>query len=507
MIINRLLTEWAEKCRSHPKLKTLTPLINAIDSFIAEVPLTAKNPPFIHDHFDVKRMMMLVIFALLPCTFMAILNSGVQSFIFGSGDANIMKSYLEASHSFSGYFSFVYAHFGSIIKLGAIAFLPILAISYMVGGFWEVLFATIRGHEISEGLLVTGILYALILPSTLPYWMVAVGVSAGVILAKEIFGGTGMNILNPALACRCFLYFAFPNKMTGNVWVGTNPTHIKNSLMTMNQQIDTTSLDGFSQASYLNTMSIGDEIKRIHIDAIGEHWNHLTPTNDLLAHQFQFYQKAHDLSQALPDLNIPQLQSFLTAPLKEGGLALANDAFVNAYHFAELKFGQGIMNDANLFFGNMLGSFGETSKFACLLGAIFLIITGVASFRTMLSVVIGALFTAACFQIGSHVIGPYGGAFNPAKFDFPVLKQLLLGGLAFGLVFMATDPVSSPYTKSAKWVYGFVIGALTIIIRLINPAFPEGVMLAILFGNVFAPLFDRMALKHFRRKRNVAKFS
>ena len=446
---------------------------------------------------------MLVVIALLPCTIMAIINSGIQAFVFDSGSVEIMKSYLAASESFMGYFKFLFAHFIDVLKLGLITFIPILAISYIVGGIWEVIFSVVRGHEISEGLLVTGILYALILPSTLPYWMVAVGVSAGIILGKELFGGTGMNILNPALTCRCFLYFAFPNKMTGDVWVGTNPTNIKNSLLKMNEVAQTTPIDAFSQASVLNKLAIGDDVKRVHIDAIGKFWGENVATTNVVDHQFNHFQANHDVASSIPSLDMSGLESFVTSPLSEGGLALPLDSFASAWHFAQVKFGQGILSDANLFFGNMIGSFGETSKLACLLGALFLIITGVASLRTMVSVIVGTLFTAACFKYGSHYVGPHCGAFNPAKFDFPVMKQLLIGGLAFGLVFMATDPVSSPYMKRAKWAYGFLIGALSVIIRLINPAFPEGVMLAILFGNVFAPLFDRMAIKSFRRGRRV----
>ncbi|MDN3504335.1 MAG: NADH:ubiquinone reductase (Na(+)-transporting) subunit B [Rhabdochlamydiaceae bacterium] len=501
----KILESITQKCQNHPRLKKLLPLFNALDSFIAEVPFKAKSAPFIRDSVDVKRVMILVVIALIPCTLMAIINSGIQSFVFNSGNELIMKSYLASSESFIGYFKFLYAHLGPVIKLGLIAFIPILAISYVVGGIWEVLFSLIRGHEISEGLLVTGILYALILPSTLPYWMVAVGVSAGIILGKELFGGTGMNILNPALTCRCFLYFAFPNKMTGDVWVGTNPTIVKNSLLKMNEVASTTQIDAFSQASVLNKMAIGDEVKRVHIDAIGKFWGENISTSNVVNHQFQHFQSTHDVATTIPSLDINGLQSFITSPLSEGGLALPVDSFASAWHFAQVKFGQGIFSDSNLFFGNMIGSFGETSKFACLLGALFLVITGVASLRTMLAVIVGTLFTAACFKYGSYYIGPHLGAFNPAKFDFPVMKQLLLGGLAFGLVFMATDPVSSPHMKKAKWTYGFVIGALTVIIRLINPAFPEGVMLAILFGNVFAPLFDKMAIKRFRRRRRVTR--
>lgn len=501
----RFLNHLIKKCETHEPLRKFLPLVNAIDSFIAEVPFKTHSAPYIRDSIDIKRIMMLVVIALFPCTLMAIINSGIQSFVYGSHDVTLMQAYIQASLSFSGYFQFLFSHLAPILKLGCIAFLPVLLITYAVGGFWEVFFACVRGHEISEGLLVTGILFALVLPSTIPYWMVAVGASAGIILGKEVFGGTGMNILNPALTCRCFLYFAFPNKMTGDVWVGTNPTHIKNSLSTMNHQLGETIVDGFSQATPLNFMGISSDIKRVHIDAIGAYWNHPAETQEVIQRQFSHFQSMQDISQPLTHLDLSLLKNFLMAPLSEGGLALPSDSFVSAWHFAKLKFGEGILTDANLFFGNMLGSFGETSSFACLLGALLLIITGIGSWRTMVAVILGALVTATCFKYGSYFLGPYGGAFNPAKFDFPVFKQLILGGLAFGLVFMATDPVSSPYMAKAKWIYGLLIGALTIIIRLINPAFPEGIMLAILFGNVFSPLFDRIAIQQFRRKRHVIR--
>ena len=476
-------------------------LMSAIASFIREVPTRSKTAPYIHDGIDIKRIMMLVIFALLPCTIMAVINSGVQSFVYGSSSFSLVKEYLTASLSFAGYFAFLKEHFLEIIWLGCTSFLPILFVCYAVGGFWEALFCIIRGHEISEGLLVTGILFALILPSTIPLWMVAVGISFGIVVGKEVFGGTGMNILNPALLSRCFLYFAFPNKMTGDVFIGDHPTKIKNSILTINSQFANPTIDGITQATYRNFMSLPDDVKRIHIDAIGAYFNKTVATSPHIEHQFSHFAKTHEVGNSIPSLSIEGLQNFLSAPLIEGGLALSQDSFISALHFAKLKFGLGIMSDANLFFGNMIGSFGETSKFACLLGAAFLVLTGVASFRTMLGVILGTIITALAFQLGSFYIGPYSGAFNMAKFDFPIYKQFLVGGLAFGLVFMATDPVSSPYMKSAKWLYGLLIGALNVIIRMINPAFPEGIMLAILFGNVFSPLFDRWSTLRMRRRR------
>lgn len=485
----------------------LSPLFSAIRSFLKEVPIPSKGAPYIHDGIDVKRIMMLVIFALIPCTLMAVVNSGVQALVYGSGRQEVFHAYFAASTSLTGYFSFLKAHLLSILWLGCESFLPVLFVCYAVGGFWEVIFAVIRGHEISEGLLVTGILFALILPSTIPLWMVALGASFGIVIGKELFGGTGMNILNPALLCRCFLYFAFPSQMTGNVFIGTNSTHIKENLLNANKALANPAIDGFTQATCRNIMSIPEEIKRIHIDAIGAYFHKSVATLPSLNHQFSHFSKANGLAENISDLSLDQLQHFLSSPLSQGGLALSQDSFASALQFAKLKFGLGMMSDANLFFGNMIGSFGETSKFACLLGALFLIVTGIASWRIMLAVVLGTIGTASLFKMGALFLGPYEGAFNMAKFDFPIYKQFLVGGLVFGLVFMATDPVSSPYMKLAKWWYGLLIGALNVVIRMANPAFPEGIMLAILFGNVFSPLFDRIATERFRKKREKTIFS
>ncbi|MCP5505026.1 MAG: RnfABCDGE type electron transport complex subunit D [Chlamydiales bacterium] len=194
------------------RLERLRPLVSALDTFFYEVPIKTARGPHIRDMIDLKRWMMIVVYALIPCIVVAIWNSGVQGFVYGSRSIKIFDEYMQASETLSGYFLFGKTYFASIIQKGLVAFLPIMILSYAVGGFWEVLFAIIRRHEVSEGFLVTGMLFALILPSTIPYWMAAVGVSAGVVIGKEIFGGTGMNILNPALVCRAFLFFCFSYK-------------------------------------------------------------------------------------------------------------------------------------------------------------------------------------------------------------------------------------------------------------------------------------------------------
>lgn len=486
----------------------LKPLFNALDTFLREPNITTTSGPHVRDSVDLKRIMMIVVFALIPCTIMAVWNSGLTSFVYGSGDAKIMQEYFAASSSFSNYLAFAFQknHFFQILKEGLFAFIPILIISYTVGGFWEVLFSCIRGHEISEGFLVTGILFALILPPTIPYWMAAVGVSVGVILGKEFFGGTGMNILNPALTCRCFLYFTFPNKMTGNIWVGTNPTKIRESLHSMSMQIpNATEFDGFTQATPLNDISANDAVRRIHVDAIGAFLNKATSLKEVIMKYYTKFSTSMDWSFSIDQLTLEQLQKFVTSPLAEGGLGLSPEYFPDAFQLATVKFSHGINTDGNFFFGNMLGSFGETSTLACLIGAVLLIVTSVASWRTMFACVIGAFATASIFQFVATHIGIENGAWNIARYDLPAYKHLIIGSLAFGTVFMATDPVSSPTLKSSKWVYGILIGFLTIIIRLINPAFPEGVMLAILFANVFAPLLDIKFSKLYLRNRSVRK--
>ncbi len=485
--------------------KKLTPLIKALDTFILEPKINTKCAPHIRDAIDLKRWMVIVVFALVPCILMAIWNNGVQSLVFGSFSEDLMLEYIKSSQSFSGYFKFCFTDYREfeILKLGSQAFLPVMFLCYLVGGFWEVLFACIRGHEVSEGFLVTGMLIALILPPTIPYWMVIVGVSAGVILGKELFGGTGMNILNPALTARCFLFFTFPTKMTGDIWIGTNPTTIQKSLNLANSHSTLPSVDGFSGASALNLLNITSDIKRVHVDAIGMFFGKKVSTLQLIAAQFNKWKTSFSESLHLDKLSLDQLQEFITTPLESGGLGLSPENFSSAFQFAKLKFSQGILSDGNFFFGNMIGSMGETCKFGILLGLILLLVTKLASWRTVLAMLVGGLGCAFLFQYGSEIIGTNHGAWNPAKFALPAYKHLLLGSFAFGLVYMATEPVTSPNMSSGKWVYGILVGAVVIVIRLINPAFPEGVMLAILFGNVFSPLIDHYALKQYRKVRRV----
>ncbi len=282
------------------------------------------------------------------------------------------------------------------LLLGAAWFVPIYLVTNIVGGLWEALFCIIRRHELNEGFLVTGSLFPLICPPTLPLWQVALGISFGVVIGKEIFGGTGKNFLNPALTGRAFLFFAYPAQISGDkVW---------------------TALDGISRA---------------------------TP-----------------LSHAA-----------------EGGVQAV--ASVTSWFDA--------------FFGLIPGSMGETSTLACLFGAAVLVLSGIGSWRIMLS----GLGSVVAISLMFNLIG---SSTNP-MFGLGPHWHLVLGGLAFGLVFMATDPVSGAMTEEGQWIYGFLIGAMCIMIRVVNPAFPEGVMLAILFGNVFAPLIDQLVLKVHTRRR------
>lgn len=505
-MLRAFLDRMQEKIQKHPFLKNLSPFFGAADTFLYETPQKTVHAPHIRDSVDLKRWMMLVVIALTPCIIMAIWNSGLQEFVYTSKDFSLLNEYLLASSSLGSYFDFIAKdnRYLQILQLGLASFLPVVFVSYAVGGAIEAIFACLRRHEIAEGFLVTGILFPLVLPPSIPLWMVAFGVAAGIILSKELFGGTGMNIFNPALVCRCLLFFAFPSRMSGDIWIGTNLAKVTESLKIMNDRAALGDLDGYSQTSPLSIMNISPEISRIHVDAIGSHTLGKSVENyDLIQMQFAKWKMANQEVAEWMHLSAAQLKSFLTSSLSSGGLGLASENFKAAYDFASLKFGLSHFTDGTLFFGNHMGSFGETSTLACLLGAFLLITFGIGSWRTMLGVALGAFVTAQAFNIGAHIIGPDHGAWNPAKFTLPAYKHLIMGGLAFGLVFMATDPVTAPGMRMARWLYGAFIGMLTVVIRIINPAYPEGVMLAILCANAFAPMIDRFAVQKYRRKKRV----
>ncbi|WP_201456805.1 Na(+)-transporting NADH-quinone reductase subunit B [Chlamydia sp. 17-3921] len=502
-MLKRFINTLWKTCQKD-KFQRFTPIVDAIDTFCYEPLHEITSPPFIRDAVDVKRWMMLVVISLLPAIFFAIWNSGLQSIVYGSGNPELMETFLQIS-GFRSYLSFTFCNVKAlpILWAGCKIFLPLLMISYGVGGFCETIFAVVRKHKIAEGLLVTGILYPLTLPPTIPYWMAALGIAFGVVIGKELFGGTGMNILNPALSARVFLFFTFPAKMSGDAWVGSNPIKIKESLLNMNSMLGKTFVDGFSQSTCLQTLnSTLPVVKRVHADAIAANILQIpdVPCHDVLQTQFSLWAESHP-GTILANLTFSQLQDFVTSPISEGGLGLLPTQFDSAYAISDVIYGIGKFSTGNLFWGNIIGSLGETSTFACLLGAIFLIVTGIASWRTMVALGVGAFLTAWLFKVISILIVGSHGAWAPARFFIPAYRHLLLGGLAFGLTFMATDPVTSPAMKLSKWIYGLFIGFMTIVIRLINPAYPEGVMLAILLGNVFAPLFDYFSVRKYRKRR------
>jgi len=360
-----------------------------------------KTGTHIKDAIDLKRTMFFVVLALIPSLLFGIWNTGHQHFLA------------------MGEFSDVSAGFMDKVLFGAIKVLPIVIVSYIVGLGIEFGIAVKNDHAINEGFLVSGMLIPLVMPADVPLWMVAVATAFAVVIGKEVFGGTGMNILNPALTARAFLFFAYPTKMSGNaVWIPTEGG---------------AQVDGY--------------------------------TGETL------------LSQAY---NAPDGANF-------GELA---------YDAAGQQFGSIADTMWASFWGWIPGSIGETSAFAILLGAIFLLWSGIGSWRVMLSFFLGGLSMSLLFRLW--------GA-NPFMDVYP-LQQLIMGGFMFGMVFMATDPVTAAQTNMGKWIYGFFGGFLSIMIRVFNPAYPEGVMMAILFMNVMAPLIDHYVVEaNIKRRLKRAK--
>ncbi|WP_425392289.1 NADH:ubiquinone reductase (Na(+)-transporting) subunit B [Ekhidna sp.] len=356
--------------------------------FFAPDITTGKRGTQIKDATDLKRVMMTVIIAMIPCLIFGMWNVGHQHFIATGVEASLLDKFW----------------------IGILKVVPIIAVSYGVGLLTEFTFCVIYQRPVEEGFLVTGMLIPLIMPATIPLWQVALATVFAVIIGKEVFGGTGMNILNVALTARVFLYFAYPTDISGNVWTYFG---------------DKTPVDGFSGAT-------------------------------ILAY---------------------------------GAEAAANDT--NMMALAENHWYSGMFDFWNMFMGVIPGSIGETSTLMCLVGAIILIATGVGSWKIMLSVVLGTLFMGGIFNLTG------GNSFM----EMPAYYHLVIGGLAFGAVFMATDPVSASHTEFGKWIYGFLIGVITVLIRVINPAYPEGIMLAILFMNVFAPLIDFYVVEANKKRR------
>lgn len=362
------------------KFEKLHSVFDGFETFLFVPNTTSKKiGTHIHDAVDSKRTMTAVIIGLVPALLFGMYNVGYQHFIA-----------IGEPMGFWGTFAF-----------GLLAVLPIMIVSYVVGLGIEFIFAQIKGHEIQEGFLVTGFLIPLIVPVDTPLWMIAIATAFAVVFAKEVFGGTGMNIFNVALVTRAFLFFAYPTAMSGDtVWVRT-----KSAL-------------GFGGGEAIDSFS-----------------------------------GATPLGQAA---------------VAEGNVAQITDTLGNPISFIDG------------FLGLIPGSIGETSTLAILLGALVILITGVASWKTMLSVFAGGAITAFLFNLwGVNAVA-----------SLPWYEHLVFGGFAFGAVFMATDPVTSSRTESGKWIYGFLIGMMAILIRVMNPGYPEGMMLAILLMNAFAPLID-----------------
>lgn len=350
----------------------------------------------VKDAIDLKRMMITVVIAMIPCLLFGIYNTGHQHMLATGMTAGLWEN------------------FGDKLTTGLILVLPIVIVAYAAGGLVEGVFAVIRKHPINEGFLVTGMLIPLVVPATTPLWQVALATVFAVVIAKEVFGGTGMNVLNVAMTARAFLYFAYPAQISGDqVW-----TYLG----------DKAPVDGFSGATALSVVYDAGVKNSNAVEALNSH-------NSVL--------------------------------------------------------GDGLFSFYNMFMGWIPGSIGETSTLMVLVGAVILIATGVASWKIIVSGFAGAYLMGLVMNL--LAVNQYMAL--PAEYHW------VMGGLAFGIVFMATDPVSAAQTETGKWIYGLLIGVLTVIIRVTNPAYPEGIMLAVLFMNVFAPLIDYYVVKANKTRR------
>ncbi len=374
-------------------------LFEAVDTVFYKPADVTKTTSHVRDNIDLKRIMITVWACAFPAMFYGMYNVGFQA------NTVMLDMGLTSVEGWRGsIISLLAGHDPSSIwdnmVYGAMYFVPIYMTVFIVGGFWEVLFAMKRGHEVNEGFFVTSILFALTCPPSLPLWQAALGISFGVVIGKEVFGGTGKNFLNPALTGRAFLFFAYPAAMTGEaVW---------------------TAVDGYTGATALSVVATG-------------------------------------------------------------GMEALNSQ----------------MTWLDAFFGNMQGSVGETSTLAIMLGGAVLLIMGIASLRIVLGVALGMTVT-------SLILNTVGDSASNPMFGLPFYWHFVLGGFAFGMIFMATDPVSASMTNAGKWWFGGLIGFMVVIIRVVNPAFPEGMMLAILFANLFAPLIDHFVVKS-NIKRRLAR--
>ncbi len=393
--LRKILDNTEKQFEKGSKLEKYYPLFEAIDTFLYTPKTATKRASHVRDALDLKRMMLTVVIALIPAVIMALYNTGYQANLAISKMPNFEPSYWQQTFvSWLGIGFEPNSILGNMIH-GLTYFLPVYLVTVAVGGFWEVLFAIVRKHEINEGFFVTSLLFPLILPPHIPLWQVAIGISFGVVIGKEVFGGVGMNILNPALTARAFLFFAYPAAISGDkVWVA---------------------VDGLSRATPL----AGFADSALHVSA--SWW----------------------------------------------------DSFI----------------------GLIPGSMGETSTLAILIGAVILIATGIGSWRIMFSVLVGMIAMSLTFNaIGST---------TNSMFQVTPIWHLVLGGFAFGTVFMATDPVTAAMSESGKYAYGLLIGIMVVLVRVVNPAFPEGMMLAILFGNMFAPIIDKIVINANIKRRQL----
>ena len=399
MSLKNLIEKMEPNFESGGRYEKWYALFEATATFFYTPGYVTKGITHVRDSIDLKRMMIFVWLATFPAMFYGMYNTGLQANEAIIAGYTALDDWRVALLDILGVTMGTGAGVFDSFLYGAAYFLPIYAVTFLVGGFWEILFASVRKHEVNEGFFVSSVLFALIVPATIPLWQVALGITFGVVVAKEIFGGTGRNFLNPALAGRAFLFFAYPTDISGDaVW---------------------TAVDGFSGATSLSVMAQGG------IDAVQ-----------------------------------------------------ANLSWMDA------------------FIGNMQGSIGEVSTLAILIGGAFIVITGIASCRIIAGVMIGMIATSLLFNtIGSG---------TNHMFQLPWYWHLVMGGFAFGMIFMATDPVSASFTNKGKWYYGGLIGLMVVLIRVVNPAFPEGMMLAILFANLFAPLFDYFVVQG-NIKRRLAR--
>ncbi|NQZ83090.1 MAG: NADH:ubiquinone reductase (Na(+)-transporting) subunit B [Colwellia sp.] len=385
------------------KYQKFFPLYEALATALYTPGYINKGKTHVRDSIDLKRIMITVWLAVFPAMFWGMYNIGFQATDALAAGYALPDSWQVGLFEMLGGSLSVDSNWLNMMFYGAMFFMPIYIVTFAVGIFWEILFASVRGHEVNEGFFVTSILFALILPATIPLWQVAIGITFGVVIAKEIFGGTGKNFLNPALAGRAFLFFAYPGEISGDaVWVAA---------------------DGFSGATVLSAAN-----------------------------------------QGLVDYSV-------------NGLAMSESWW-------------------NAFWGYIPGSVGEVSTFMILLGGCYILYKGIASWRIVLGVFGGMVITAMLFNaIGSE---------TNAMFAMPWYWHFVTGGFAFGMMFMATDPVSASFTNTGKYWFGALVGVMVVLVRVVNPAFPEGMMLAILFANLFAPLFDYFVVQG-NIKRRLAR--